>query len=211
MSPDRPKMSPDRSKMSPNCPKMSPNCPKMSPNCPKMSPNRPKMSQIALKCPKVYFLKCIFPKCIYPKCIFAKCRTRLACLLSFASLLDDSIKDHITGIIRRKSQYVQQISSCLDRSTLVRWSSQEEVESYRWKRDQGDCHKKKPLPNFGNNSDSARCSWLIYHHFSHIYQHTDVIRLWDKQVASSKIFRRTCLSFTVSLITIDNSSNSAKK
>ena len=40
---------------------------------------------------KVYFfqsvfLKCIFPKCMYPKCIFAKC-TRLACLLSFASLL----------------------------------------------------------------------------------------------------------------------------
>ena len=27
----------------------------------------------------------IFPKCIYPKCICAKC-TRLACLLSFASL-----------------------------------------------------------------------------------------------------------------------------
>ena len=27
----------------------------------------------------------LFPKCIYPKCIFAKC-TRLACLLSFASL-----------------------------------------------------------------------------------------------------------------------------
>ena len=148
------------------------------------------------------------PKCNYPKCIFEIC-TRLACLLSFASLLDDSIKDHTTGIIRRKSQYVQQISSCLDRSTLVRWSSQEEVESYRWKRDQGDCHKKKPVPSFGNNSDSARCSWLIYHHFSHIYQHTDVIRLWDKQVASSKIFRRTCLSFTV--ITIDNSSNSAKK
>jgi len=30
--------------------------------------------------------KCIFTKCIYPKCIFAKC-TRLACLLSFASLV----------------------------------------------------------------------------------------------------------------------------
>ena len=33
----------------------------------------------------VFIFKCIFPKCIYPKCIFAKC-TRLACLLSFASL-----------------------------------------------------------------------------------------------------------------------------
>ena len=33
----------------------------------------------------MYFLKCIFLKCLYPKCIFAKC-TRLACLLSFASL-----------------------------------------------------------------------------------------------------------------------------
>ena len=35
---------------------------------------------------KLIFPKCIFPKCIYPKCISAKC-TRLACLLSFASLL----------------------------------------------------------------------------------------------------------------------------
>ena len=33
----------------------------------------------------VFIFKCIFPKCIYPKCIFARC-TRLACLLSFASL-----------------------------------------------------------------------------------------------------------------------------
>ena len=32
------------------------------------------------------FFKCIFLKCFYPKCISAKC-TRLACLLSFASLL----------------------------------------------------------------------------------------------------------------------------
>ena len=36
--------------------------------------------------PKCIIPKCIFSKCIYPKCIFAKC-TRLACLLSFASLL----------------------------------------------------------------------------------------------------------------------------
>ena len=35
---------------------------------------------------KSIFPKSIFPKCIYPKCISAKC-TRLACLLSFASLL----------------------------------------------------------------------------------------------------------------------------
>ena len=35
---------------------------------------------------KYIFWKCNFQKCIYPKCIFAKC-TRLACLLSFASLL----------------------------------------------------------------------------------------------------------------------------
>ena len=35
--------------------------------------------------PSFFEPKCIFPKCNYPKCIFAKC-TRLACLLSFASL-----------------------------------------------------------------------------------------------------------------------------
>ena len=40
---------------------------------------------------KSVFFKSIFPKCIYPKCIFAKMYflqkcTRLACLLSFASL-----------------------------------------------------------------------------------------------------------------------------
>ena len=40
---------------------------------------------IFLKC---IFFKCIFPKCIYSKCIFAKC-TRLACLLSFASLFHE--------------------------------------------------------------------------------------------------------------------------
>ena len=33
----------------------------------------------------MYLLKCIFLKCFFPKCILAKC-TRLACLLSFASL-----------------------------------------------------------------------------------------------------------------------------
>ena len=77
-----------------------------------------KIAEVKCKVAEVmYFLKCIFLKCFL--CIFANC-TRLACLLSFASLSDDSIKDHITGIIRRKSQYVQQISSCLDRSTLVR-------------------------------------------------------------------------------------------
>ena len=37
---------------------------------------------------KCIFWKCIFQKSIYPKCIFAK-YTRLACLLSFASLLFD--------------------------------------------------------------------------------------------------------------------------
>ena len=37
----------------------------------------------------MYFLKCIFLKCFYPKCIFAK-STRLACLLSFASLFSSS-------------------------------------------------------------------------------------------------------------------------
>ena len=36
-------------------------------------------------CEDNVFSKCIFLKCFYPKCIFAKC-TRLACLLSFASL-----------------------------------------------------------------------------------------------------------------------------
>ena len=36
-------------------------------------------------CGGYVFSRCIFPKCIYPKCIIAKC-TRLACLLSFASL-----------------------------------------------------------------------------------------------------------------------------
>ena len=35
--------------------------------------------------PRVYFFNVYFPMCIYPKCMFAKC-TRLACLLSFASL-----------------------------------------------------------------------------------------------------------------------------
>ena len=40
----------------------------------------------------VFIFKCFFqsvfiPKCIYPKCISAKC-TRLACLLSFASLFN---------------------------------------------------------------------------------------------------------------------------
>ena len=42
----------------------------------------PQLIQLVSKCiPR----KFIFPKCIYPKCICAKC-TRLACLLSFASL-----------------------------------------------------------------------------------------------------------------------------
>ena len=38
----------------------------------------------------LFFLqpKSIFPKCNYAKCIFAKC-TRLACLLSFASLFNN--------------------------------------------------------------------------------------------------------------------------
>ena len=36
-------------------------------------------------CGGYVFFKCIFPRCVYSKCIFAKC-TRLACLLSFASL-----------------------------------------------------------------------------------------------------------------------------
>ena len=45
-----------------------------------------KIAEVKCKVAKVmYFLKCIFLKCFYPKCIFAKC-TRLACLLSFASL-----------------------------------------------------------------------------------------------------------------------------
>ena len=46
-----------------------------------------KIAEVMRKVAEImYFLKCIFPKCVYPKCIFAKC-TRLACLLSFASLL----------------------------------------------------------------------------------------------------------------------------
>ena len=52
----------------------------------KILPNFPKC--IFSKCvpSKFIFPKCIFfPACIYPKCIFARC-TRLACLLSFASL-----------------------------------------------------------------------------------------------------------------------------
>ena len=37
----------------------------------------------------------LVPKCIYPKCIFAKC-TRLACLLSFASLIQIEINQEET-------------------------------------------------------------------------------------------------------------------
>ena len=57
-----------------------------------------------LSLPKCIFPKCllskcdppnfIFPKCIYPKCIFAKC-TRLACLLSFASLFSLKLRKYI--------------------------------------------------------------------------------------------------------------------
>ena len=47
-----------------------------------------KIAEVKCKVAEVmYFLKCIFLKCFYPKCIFAKC-TRLACLLSFASLFN---------------------------------------------------------------------------------------------------------------------------
>ena len=42
----------------------------------------------------MYFSKCIFLKCFYPKCIFAKC-TRLACLLSFASLFHEQYKSKL--------------------------------------------------------------------------------------------------------------------
>ena len=42
----------------------------------------------------------LVPKCIYPKCIFAKC-TRLACLLSFASLFKWRV-DLITPLINGK-------------------------------------------------------------------------------------------------------------
>ena len=42
---------------------------------------------------EMYFLKCIFLKCSYPKCIFAK-YTRLACLLSFASLFLQGLPLH---------------------------------------------------------------------------------------------------------------------
>ena len=47
----------------------------------------------------MYFFKCIFPKCVYPKCIFAKC-TRLACLLSFASLLRDAPEEKTTSVLK---------------------------------------------------------------------------------------------------------------
>ena len=48
---------------------------------PRRSPQSPRKSPSS---PSFFEPKCIFPKC-YPKCIFLKC-TRLACLLSFASL-----------------------------------------------------------------------------------------------------------------------------
>ena len=50
----------------------------------------------------MYFLKCIFLKCFYPKCIFAKC-TRLACLLSFASLFWVTNLESVTFFLGKKS------------------------------------------------------------------------------------------------------------
>ena len=57
----------------------------------------------------------LVPKCIYPKCIFAKC-TRLACLLSFASLLppylgSENLKIPIIGSKIKVSESWLQVAS----------------------------------------------------------------------------------------------------
>ena len=64
-------------------PRRLPPSPRRLPPSPRKLPLSPRRSPPS---PSFFEPKCIFPKCNYPKCIFAKC-TRLACLLSFASLL----------------------------------------------------------------------------------------------------------------------------
>ena len=59
----------------------------------------------------MYFLMCIFLKCFYPKCIFAKC-TRLACLLSFASLFKEVSEGNLDCAI------LAQLSSAVDDSLI---------------------------------------------------------------------------------------------
>ena len=54
----------------------------------------------------------LVPKCIYPKSIFEKC-TRLACLLSFASLFSDMDTRHIglpSSLKKEISQIVTEIA-----------------------------------------------------------------------------------------------------
>ena len=71
--------SPRRSTPSPR--RSTPSLRRLSP-----SPRRlPPLPRSSTPSPSFFDPKCIFPKFNYSKCIFAKC-TRLACLLSFASL-----------------------------------------------------------------------------------------------------------------------------